>query len=160
MTWYPYLWFHMPSSTMQKWTGLVQWKSLKIGQIYSTNSSLINITRRFQSRYRRTHSLCGLLPGPEATNQNRCLPARFKWQRRAARQLLFVEGHVRALTRMVTSNLASNNNTLSLSTLLCRRRHHASEVHSYSRHDLSAMCPGVKSVARQNDAISPGRTGC
>jgi hypothetical protein len=28
----------------------------------------------------------------------------------------------------VTSNLASKNNTLSLSTLLCRRRHHASEV--------------------------------
>jgi hypothetical protein len=52
-------------------------------------------------------------------------------QRRAGRQLLFVDDNARTLTWLVTSNLAFKNNTLSLSTLhvyMCRRRYHASEV--------------------------------
>jgi hypothetical protein len=43
-------------------------------------------------------------------------------------QLLFVEANARAPSWLVTSNLASKNNTLSLSALLCRRRHHASDL--------------------------------
>jgi hypothetical protein len=58
-------------------------------------------------------------------------------QRRAARQLLFVDYNARALAWLVTSNLASKNNTLS--TLLCRRRRHdLSFFHFIHRHSRSA----------------------
>jgi hypothetical protein len=55
--------------------------------------------------------ICGLLPRPEAANQNRCLPTCLNRQRRAARQLLFVEDNARALAWLATSNLASKNNS-------------------------------------------------
>jgi hypothetical protein len=72
---------------------------------------------------------------------------------------LFVKDNARALAWLVTSNLASKNNRLSLSTLLCRRRHHASEVNSSSRHDLSAMYPGVvRSLTEWRN--TPGMLGC
>jgi hypothetical protein len=60
-----------------------------------------------------------------------------------ARQLLFVEDNARALSWLVTSNLASKNNTLSLSTLLCKRRHHTSEVQQhFSTRSLSDVSWG------------------
>jgi hypothetical protein len=58
-------------------------------------------------------------------------PRALNRQRRAARQLLFVEDDACALAWLATSNLASKNNTLSLSTQLCRRRHHAREVQRF-----------------------------
>jgi hypothetical protein len=72
-------------------------------------------------------------------------------QRRAARQLLFVEYNARALTWLVTSNLASKNNTLSLSTQLCRRGHHASEVqHLFLTRSLSEVSWGKVTVVAKN----------
>jgi hypothetical protein len=107
--------------------------------------------RKLPSRYRRTH-------GPHTCAD--CCPARrqtirtfvylrvLNSQRPAARQLLFVEYNARRLAWLVTSNLASKNNTLSLSTLLCRRRHHASEVKQlFSTRSLSDVsCGKVRSL--------------
>jgi hypothetical protein len=46
-------------------------------------------------------------------------------------------------SEVMTSNLASKHNTLSLSTLLCRRRHHASEVQQlFSTRSLSDVSWG------------------
>jgi hypothetical protein len=89
-------------------------------------------------------NLCEL-PHVQATNQRRCLPAHFKYTEADSHsQILFV-----VTTRaLVTSDLTSKNNTL-----LCRRRHHASENQLFSRHGLSAMYPGVMSVVWRSDAI-------
>jgi hypothetical protein len=81
-------------------------------------------------------------------------------QRHAARQLLFVEDNASTLAWLVTSNLASKNNTLSwLSTLLCRRRHHASEVQQpFSTRSLSDVsCGKVRSLTEWRN--TPGKPG-
>jgi hypothetical protein len=111
-------------------------------------------TRRFLS------TQVSLQMPPDTSPPNQCeLPARagsqsealyqhvLNKQRRAARQLLFVElGGQRAL---VTFNLASKNNTLScVGDVIMPTR-----SNSASRHALSAMYPGKKSVVRRSDAI-------
>jgi hypothetical protein len=112
--------------------------------------------RKRLSRYRRTH-------GPH-TYAGCCLarwqpirtvvhPRVLNRQRHAARQRLFVE-NTRALAWLVTSNLASKYNALSLSTLLCRRRHHAREVQQlFSTRSLSDISWGkVRIVWRMTQA--------
>jgi hypothetical protein len=59
--------------------------------------------------------LCGVLPRPDCSESG---------------PLFTRESNARALAWLVTSNLASKENTLSLSTLLCRWRHHANRSNS------------------------------
>jgi hypothetical protein len=119
--------------------------------------------RKLLSRYRRIHR--------PRTYADCCLARRQRLrtvvyprvlnrQRRAARQLLFVEGNARALAWLVISNIASKNNTLSLSTLLWRRRYHASEVQQLfkSTRSLSDVsCGKVRSLTEWRN--TPGRPG-
>jgi hypothetical protein len=70
---------------------------------------------KFLSRYRRTQGPHCCLIGRQ-TIRTIAYPHVLNRQRRAARQLLFVEDNARALAWLVTSNLASKNKTLSLST--------------------------------------------
>jgi hypothetical protein len=117
----------------------------------------------YPARYRRTH-------GPH-TYADCCFARRqsirtvvyprvLNRQRRAVRQLLCVEDNARALAWLVTSNLASKNNTLSLSTLLCRRLHHASEVQQlFSTRYVSDVSWG-KFRRLTEWRNTPGQPGC
>jgi hypothetical protein len=91
--------------------------------------------------------LCGLIPRRRQSIRTAVYPRVLNKQRRAAWQLLFVEDNTRTLEWLVTSNLASKNNTLSLSTLYCVGDVIMSAMsNNSSRHGLSSMYPGVKSV--------------
>jgi hypothetical protein len=101
--------------------------------------------------------LCGPLPRLEAANQNRCLHARLSRQRRAAQQLLW--------RLCLSSTMRARWQGLWLPTSLlkithCHCLHYCvgdgimpARSNISSRHDLSAMYPGVKSVVWRSDAI-------
>jgi hypothetical protein len=72
--------------------------------------------------------LCGLLLRPEAATQNRCLPARFKYIKAGSPVAIVCRGQCAHADMAGDFQPRFKNNTLSLSTLLCRRRHHVSEV--------------------------------
>jgi hypothetical protein len=120
--------------------------------------------RKLLSRYRRTHrphTYADYYLAREQPIRTVVFRRVLYRQRRAARQLLFVEDNARALAWLVTSNLASKNNTLSLSTLLCIGDViiSASEVQQlFSTRSLSDVSWGkVRSLTDWRNA--PGRPG-
>jgi hypothetical protein len=131
-----------------------KWIEYASNEKYECQCQLVPNTRRFLSEHTSLQippetsasNLCELLPRPRQPIRTVAYPRVLNRQSRTARQLQMycLSTTIRARA-LVTSSIASKSSSDAIMP--------AARSNSYSRHDLSAMYPGVKSVVWRIDAI-------